>query len=126
MGLSKKEGQYWFDYAISNRKRKEKEKGSSYISWKMSNDNTGISGFTYMHRSDEDPSYGGISPFWARDPNNIVKIIDSHLSSHLETLKPAGMKYVGTFLIDELLQLEGLYSKFGFEFDSVYSYEKLI
>jgi hypothetical protein len=36
------------------------------------------------------------------------------------------MKYVGTFLIDELLELEGLYSKFGFEFDAVYSFEKTL
>ncbi|OLS18852.1 MAG: hypothetical protein HeimC2_43850 [Candidatus Heimdallarchaeota archaeon LC_2] len=126
MGLSKEEGQYWYNYAVSNRERKEKEKGPTYVSWKMTGDNNRILGFTYVHRSDEDPSYGGISPFWAEDPTDIEKIIDTHLSSHIETLKPAGMKHVGTFLINELLQLEGLYLKFGFEFDSVYSYEKII
>jgi len=126
MGMSEQEGKSWFSFALTSRKRKEQEFGSSQVSWKMTCENNEISGFSYMHRSDYDPSYGGVVPFWSKNPMNIGQVIDSHLSAHVETLGPAGLKFVGTFLIDELLKLEGLYSKFGFVFDSVYSFEKLI
>ncbi|MHA2097484.1 MAG: GNAT family N-acetyltransferase [Candidatus Kariarchaeaceae archaeon] len=126
MGMSKEEGQYWYNYAVTNRDRKDREYGLFHVSWKLSTDNDGISGFSYMHRSDQDPTYGGVAPFWSREMSNVEKIIDTHLCAHIGSLEPAGMKYVGTFLIDKLLDLEGLYSKFGFVFDSVYSYEKTL
>jgi hypothetical protein len=63
MGMSKEEGLYWYNYAITNRERKERESGPFHVSWKMSSDDDGISGFSYMHRSDQDPSYGGVAPF---------------------------------------------------------------
>ncbi|MFV2015683.1 MAG: GNAT family N-acetyltransferase [Candidatus Heimdallarchaeota archaeon] len=126
MGMSKQEGKSWFNFALTNRKRKEQEFGPSRISWKMTCENNEISGFSYMHRSDQDPSYGGVVPFWSNNPMNIEQVIDTHLSAHIEDLEPEGLKFVGTFLIDELLKLEGLYSKFGFVFDSVYSFEKIL
>ena len=70
--------------------------------------------------------FRSVVPFWAKNLMNIEEIIDSHLSAHIKDLEPVGLKFVGTFLIGELLKLEGLYSKFGFVFDSVHSFEKLI
>jgi hypothetical protein len=124
MGMSEKQGEGFHKWALTNKKRKD-ELGQGRTSWKITEDIEGLTGFSYMNRSDHNPEHGQFAPVWFRNGiENPKEVVDRIISAHINSLKPHGLKYVNTFLSGNLMQLEPFYRDFGFEFDATFSYEK--
>ncbi|MCE7734354.1 MAG: hypothetical protein GPJ54_05710 [Candidatus Heimdallarchaeota archaeon] len=123
MGMPEKQGEGFFQWALTNKERKESSDGNM-TSWKVTKDNDDLTGYSYLHRSDHNPELGQFAPIWSSPDADPVAIHDGILSAHVDALGPHGMKTMQTFLITPVFHLEKFYGKFGFNFENTYSYEK--
>ncbi len=125
LGMPGKQGEGFFKWSMRNKKRKEAN-NKNMISWKTTKENDVLTGFSFLHRSDYNPTNGWYAPICTTEDANKEEIFDGLLSAHIHSLKPHGMKTMQTYLPTYLLQLEEVYGKFGFNFDATYSYEKTL
>ena len=125
MGIPEKQGAAFFQWALTNKERKESN-DKNMISWKVTKDNDDLTGYSYLHRSDHNNEIGQLAPIWSSPGADPMAIHDGILSAHAHSLGPHGMKIMQTYLITPIFHLEEFYGKFGFHFENTYSYEKVL
>ena len=118
-------GEFMHDWALNNKNRKLNN-DPHQVSWKLIEDDHGIVGFSYLHRSDHNPKIGNLAPVYIREDSNPVEVVDKILSAHISDLKDHGLIKITTYLNGDLLKFEEVYNKLGFKFDELYSYQKNI
>jgi len=118
MGMPEAQGEGFFNWALNNHERKNKNKPNS-SSWQIIRSEDGIQGFSFLMKSDHLPWIANSMPiFFKGEGDKARDIIDQLLSAHLKTLD--GVKVVGNYLLPNLYKLEGLYNSFGYTFDPSY------